>query len=142
MGGQVLIQGPIPSDLIAQETKEHQGEKHLGAHALFLGQVRADRADNLVVKGIEYSAYEAMVGQVVDEIRQSLKQNYPELDVVNIFHSVGRVGVGEISLLVFVSGAHRKQTLAACSDCVEEIKAKLPVWKKEVFTDGSYRWLE
>lgn len=61
---------------------------------------------------------------------------------MHVYHSLGRVAVGEISLFVFTSSKHRKAAIAACEETVERLKAELPVWGKEVFEDDSYQWKE
>ena len=135
-----LISGPINPDFAAKKISEHQGKTNIGAHSFFLGQVREDPQDNQLTTGIEYSAYEEMVSKVISDIKDSLFSKYDDLICAHIYHSTGLVKAGEISLLVLVSSGHRKQSFAALEDCVEQIKDKLPVWKKEIFSDGSHDW--
>lgn len=135
-----LITGPIGSDFISERISSHQSRTQIGAHSIFLGQVRADENEGRQTEGIEYSAYEEMIGKVVSEIKDNLFQKYDDLSCVHIWHSIGFVKVGEVSLFVFVSSGHRKQAFGAIEDCVEQIKKKLPVWKKEIFTNGTHLW--
>ena len=135
-----LISGPIGPEFIANKLSDHRSQDQIGAHAFFLGQVRADKNEGLQTQGIEYSAYEEMVGKVVSEIKNDLFSRFDDLICMHIWHSTGLVKVGEISLFVLVSSGHRKQSFAALEDCVEQIKKKLPVWKKEIFNDGSHHW--
>jgi len=135
-----LIDGPISSSFVSVEVEKHTSKTNIGAHAVFLGQVRADMADNKTVTGIEYSAYEAMIASTIQEIKDSLFAKFDDLICVHIFHSTGLVKVGENSLFVLVSSGHRKQAFRAIEDCVDQIKDKLPVWKKELFQDGSHKW--
>lgn len=137
-----LVEGPIPLSQINKELEQSPEDLSSGARALFIGQVRNDRMEGREVSGIEYSAYEEMVGLVVEEIRANLLGRFPDLTGIRILHSTGYVASGEISLLVMVSSGHRKQAFAALEQCVELIKEKLPVWKKELFTDGSGRWIQ
>jgi molybdopterin synthase catalytic subunit len=137
-----LVEGPIPLEQITRELEQSPEDLSSGARALFIGQVRNDRIEGREVSGIEYSAYEEMVGLVVEEIRSNLHGRFPDLTCIRILHSTGYVASGEISLLVMVSSGHRKQAFAALEQCVELIKEKLPVWKKELFTDGSGRWIQ
>jgi len=137
-----LISGPIKAEFVAEKLAEHQTKDRIGANAIFLGQIRADKKDGLVTEGIEYSAYEEMVGKVVAEIKDDLFARFDDLICLHIWHSTGLVKVGETSLLVLISSGHRKQSFAALEDCVEQIKSKLPVWKKELFNDGSHHWKE
>ena len=74
MTGKTLISGPISPEFVAEKLATHQDKTNIGAHAFFLGQVRADSADGKETTGIEYSAYEEMVSGVIKEI----KKNSPE----------------------------------------------------------------
>jgi molybdopterin synthase catalytic subunit len=137
-----LVDGPISSAFIATEIDKHQSKTQLGAHSIFIGTVRADMVDGKEVTGIEYSAYEEMISQSIAKIKDLLFDKYDDLSCVHIYHSTGLVKVGEHSLFVMVSSGHRKQAFAASQDCVELIKAQLPVWKKEQYEDGSSAWLK
>lgn len=137
-----LIEGPIPPSFVNRQLSDHQAKKTAGAHAFFIGQVRDDLVDGKTVAGIEYSAYEAMVEPVIGDIKNQLFDEFPDLICVHIHHSTGFVRSGEISLVVMVSSGHRKQAFAALEKCVELIKEKMPVWKKEFFTDGTSRWIQ
>ena len=136
-----LIEGPIPVAFINREISGHQTKTAAGAHALFLGQVRDDLVDGKRVTGIEYSAYEAMVEVAVQAIKDQLFEEFTDLICLHIHHSTGLVACGEISLAVMVSTGHRKQSFAVLEKCVELIKEKFPVWKKELFSDGTSRWV-
>ncbi|MBT3242699.1 MAG: molybdenum cofactor biosynthesis protein MoaE [Bacteroidetes bacterium] len=136
-----LIQGPLSSAFISG-ILDKADKKQVGAHAFFLGKIRADKVSDKRVVGIEYSAYDNLVTKAVQIITSSLLRKYDDLTDVQIYHSKGLVKVGEISLIVSVSCGHRKQAFAAMEDCVEQIKANLPVWKKELYDDQSHKWLE
>lgn len=136
-----LITGPIQAFFLAEELEKLQNEQNLGAHSIFVGTVRADQVDRKTVRGIEYSAYEDMIAQVVLDIKDQVHQQYPDVHHIRTFHSTGLVRVSENSLLVLVSAGHRKQAFTACAAVVELIKEKLPVWKKELYADGSHQWL-
>lgn len=135
----VFVQGAITPEFIANSIAKHQSKTQIGAHDIFLGQVRADVIDGKEVKAIDYSAYEAMANKKFHEIREATFGKY-ELSCMHIYHSVGRVEVGEICLFVFVSSPHRKEVFEALQYVVEEIKAQVPVFGKEVFEDESYQW--
>ena len=135
-----LLKGPIDPVFVSKKISEHQDKTSIGAHAFFLGQVRADKSGDRQTSGIEYSAYEEMIGKVVKEIKDALFAKYDDLICMHIYHSTGLVKIGEISLFVLVSSGHRKQSFAALEECVELIKEKLPVWKKEIFNDGTHHW--
>jgi len=137
-----LIEGPIPPEFIGRELAGHHSKTSAGAHAFFAGSVRNDLVNGKTVTGIEYSAYDAMVEPVVQSIKEEVFNKYPDLICLHLYHSTGLVKCGEISLLVMVSSGHRKQSFAALEKCVELIKEKLPVWKKEIFADGTSRWIQ
>jgi molybdopterin synthase catalytic subunit len=136
-----LIEGPITDAFLASEITSHHTQITTGALACFLGQVRNDLIDGKEVTGIEYSAYEAMVEPAAESIKNQLLEEFSDLKSLKIFHSTGEVPCGGISLLVMVSSGHRKQSFAALEKCVELIKEKLPIWKKEKFSDGTTRWV-
>ncbi|MCB9235259.1 MAG: molybdenum cofactor biosynthesis protein MoaE [Bacteroidia bacterium] len=136
-----LIQGPITPEKIADMLRSHQSKTQVGAHTFFMGQVRADEIDGKTVTAIEYSAFDEMADKVIAELREEAFAKY-DLSCLHIYHSVGTVKVGEISMVVMVSSAHRKPTFPSLEYLVEEIKAKVPIWKKEVFADGTHSWKE
>ncbi|QBA63137.1 molybdenum cofactor biosynthesis protein MoaE [Muriicola soli] len=135
----VFIKGAITPEFIANSIAKHQSKTGIGAHDIFLGQVRADVIEGKEVKAIDYSAYESMANQKFHEIREATFAKY-ELSCMHIYHSIGRVETGEICLFVFVSAPHRKIVFDALHFVVEEIKAEVPVFGKEVFDDESYQW--
>ncbi len=135
----VLISGPIKSNFIADSIEKHSKKTNIGAHDIFLGQVRADVIENKIVQAIEYSAYEEMAEDTFYEIREAMFKKY-DLICMHIYHSLGKIKVGEICLFVFVSAKHRKDAFDACSEIVEQIKINVPVFGKEVFEDESFVW--
>ena len=135
----VLIEGPITPEKIATSIAHHQVKTNIGAHDIFLGQVRADEIDGKQVKAIEYSAYEEMANKMFHELREAAFEKF-DLTCMHIYHSIGLVKAGEICLFVFTSSAHRKEAMDACRYLVEEIKAKVPVFGKEIFEDDSFQW--
>ncbi len=137
----IFTQGPIPAQKIADDIQKHATKTDIGAHNIFLGQVRADDKETGTVTGIEYTAYEEMALQKMHEIREMLFSKY-ELTCMHVHHSLGIVPVGEICLFVFVSSKHRKAAFDACEELVEAIKFTLPIWGKEILnTEGSV-WKE
>jgi molybdopterin synthase catalytic subunit len=135
----VFIQGPISAAFIGDSIAKHQSKTGIGAHNIFLGQVRADLIDGKEVVAIDYSAYEEMAEQSFYEIRESAFAKY-ELSCLHIYHSLGMVKSGEICLFVFVSAPRRKVVYEALQFLVEEIKEKTAVFGKEIFADESYSW--
>ncbi|WP_405246704.1 molybdenum cofactor biosynthesis protein MoaE [Cellulophaga sp. Asnod2-G02] len=135
----VFTQGAISSEFIAQSIAKHQSKTTIGAHNIFLGQVRADTIDEKVVAAIEYSAYEEMANKKFHEVREATFEKF-DLTCMHIYHSLGAVKAGEICLFVFVSSPRRKVVFKALEYVVEKIKAEVPVFGKEIFEDASYQW--
>lgn len=135
----IFVQGAIAPSFIADSIQKHSSKTDIGAHSIFLGQVRSDTIDGKKVAAIEYTAYEEMALQKMHEIREDMFAKYP-LTCMHVYHSLGKVAAGEISLFVFTSAEHRKAAIDACEESVERIKAELPVWGKELFEDETYQW--
>lgn len=135
----VFKEGAISSDFIAQSVAKHQSKTGIGAHNIFLGQVRADDREGKIVCGIEYTAYEEMANEKFHEIRESTFEKF-NLSCMHIYHSLGEVKRGEICLFVFVSSPRRKEVFRALEYIVEQIKADVPVFGKELFEDDTHQW--
>ena len=134
-----FVQGAISAEFIGNSITKHQSKTGIGAHNIFLGQVRADVIDGKTVAAIEYSAYEEMAEQSFHEIREAAFARF-ELSCMHIYHSLGLVKTGEICLFVFVSAPRRKVVFEALEYLVEEIKEKAAIFGKEIFEDESYTW--
>jgi molybdopterin synthase catalytic subunit len=135
----VFKDGAISSGFIGESIAKHQSKTSIGAHNIFLGQVRADKIDGKIISAIEYTAYEDMAKTKFHEIRESAFNKF-ELNCMHIYHSLGKVNVGEICLFVFVSSPRRKEVFKAIEFIVEEIKANVPVFGKEIFEDSTHQW--
>lgn len=135
----VFIQGAITPSFIANSIEKHQTKTTIGAHDIFLGQVRADEIDGKTVAAIDYTAYEEMANNKFDEIRERAFDKF-DLTCSHIYHSLGPVKAGEICLFVFVSSARRKEAMKALEYLVETIKAESPIFGKEVFEDETHQW--
>lgn len=134
-----FVDGPISPEKIANSIAHHQVKTNIGAHDIFLGQVRADEIDGKVIKGIDYSCHEEMAELKFNEIREAAFEKY-DLTCAHIYHSKGIVKTGELCLFVFTSSKHRKMAMDSCRFIVEEIKANVPVFGKEIFEDDSHQW--
>ena len=134
-----FMEGAITSSFIGDAILKHSTKKNIGAHSIFLGQVRNDKIDGQQVAAIEYTTYREMAEEQFHKIRVEAFERFP-LICMHIYHSLGRVEAGEISLFVFVSAAHRKDAISACEVIVERIKKEAPVWGKEIFTGENYQW--
>jgi len=135
----VFKEGAISSEFIGNSIAKHQTKTSIGAHNIFLGQVRADEIKGKVVSAIEYTAYEDMANQKFHEIRETTFEKF-DLTCMHIYHSLGSVKTGEICLFVFVSSPRRNVVFEALEYVVEEIKAKVPVFGKEIFEDETHQW--
>jgi len=134
-----FIQGAIAAEFIGVSIAKHQSKTSIGAHNIFLGQVRADEIEGNKVVAIDYSAYEEMAEESFYEIREAAFAKF-DLSCLHIYHSLGLVKVGEICLFVFVSAPRRKVTYEALEFLVEAIKEKAPIFGKEILEDESYTW--
>lgn len=135
----VFIEGAVTASFIGEAIHKHSSKKTIGAHSIFLGQVRNDQINGNEVAAIEYTTYRELAEEKFHEIREAMFEKYP-LTCLHIYHSLGRVNAGEISLFVFTSSAHRKEAIAACNEMVERIKNEVPVWGKELYAGDGYQW--
>lgn len=136
---QVFREGAINPQFICDSIARHSSKTEIGAHSIFLGQVRNDVIDSKKVIAIDYSAYNDMAEEIFHHIREDAFQKY-SLTCMHIYHSLGRVMTGEISLFVFTSAPHRAAAIEACTYIVERIKKEAPVWGREIFDDESFDW--
>jgi molybdopterin synthase catalytic subunit len=134
-----FIKGEIASQFIGESIAKHQSKKTIGAHQIFLGQVRADMIEGKEVVAIEYTAFDNLANKVFDEIREEAFLKF-DLVCMHIYHSLGLVESGQICLFVFVSSKHRKMAQQAVEYIVEEIKSRAPIFGKEIFVDQSSQW--
>jgi molybdopterin synthase catalytic subunit len=109
-----------------------------GAVATFVGTTR-NSSRGRDVRHLEYEAYAGMAERVMSELAADLERRY-ELCAVAIHHRVGRVGIGERSVVVAVSAPHRQDALAACAEAIDTLKQTVPLWKKE-FYEGGEQWI-
>jgi len=118
---------------------EHVQRPEAGAVALFYGIVRDNNLGRRVLY-LEYDAYPEMATKVMREIAEDIVESFGVVDVA-IQHRIGRLEIGETSLLVAVSSAHRREAFESCHELVDRFKEIVPVWKKEVF-EGGEEWVE
>jgi molybdopterin synthase catalytic subunit len=109
-----------------------------GAIATFTGTVR-NNARGRNVEYLEYEAYEGMAERMMAELAESLKAKY-DIREVAIHHRTGRVEIGQPSVVIAISGAHRGDALAACKEAIDTLKETVPLWKKEVY-EGGEEWI-
>ena len=126
--------------LTPEHYRESLADAAAGGYASFEGWVR-DHNEGRRVRHLEYEAYGPMAERGMRRIGTEIAERWPGVTGIAIAHRVGRVEIGETSVAVVVTAAHRGEALAACAHGIERLKASLPVWKKEVFADGS-EWRE
>ena len=110
-----------------------------GAVVTFLGTTRDTNEDRSVLH-LEYEAYRPMADNKLAEVADEMRRQWDVKDVA-IVHRLGRLEIGEISLIVAVASPHRKEAFAACQYSVDRIKQTVPIWKKEFFEGGEV-WIE
>ncbi len=122
-----------------QRVVEHVRKDESGAIALFYGVVRDNNMGRRVLY-LEYDAYPEMATKVMRQVAEEVQERWPVTDVA-IQHRTGRLEIGEASLLVAVSAAHRREAFEACHALVDRFKEVVPIWKKEVW-EGGEEWIE
>ncbi len=111
-----------------------------GAIVVMSGTVR-QQTDGKPVIYLEYQAYEPMAIAIFKQIGADIRQKWPDTNTIVIHHRVGRLKIGEISVLVAVGCPHRGESFAACRYAIDTLKHNAPIWKKEHFTNGSSNWV-
>lgn len=111
-----------------------------GAIALFYGVVR-NHSEGRDVERLEYEAHESMALRKMREVAEETKRRFPAVTEVGVWHRIGMLEIGETSLLVAVSSAHRQEAFEACHWAVDRVKEVVPVWKKEHWRGGA-AWVE
>ena len=129
-----LSDTPLSLDAAVAEVRDDGA----GAIATFVGTTRAHSRGRDVLH-LEYEAYEGMAEQVMATLAEELKGRH-ELSKVAIHHRIGRVDIGETSVVIAVSAPHRQAALAACSEAIDELKVTVPLWKKETYLGGE-EWI-
>lgn len=129
-----LSESPLdPGEALAEVASDEAG-----GIATFVGTTRR-RSRGRAVLHLEYEAYEGMAEQTMADLAADLKRRH-ELCEVAIHHRVGRVGIGETSVVIAVSAPHRAAALAAVSEAIDTLKVSVPLWKKEVY-EGGEEWI-
>jgi MoaE-MoaD fusion protein len=130
-----LVRGPICREEIVAALKAPED----GAVVVFDGIVRNHSAGRATLY-LEYEAYEPMAARKMREIGAAVKKKFP-VHRVAMVHRLGRLEIGETSVLVAVSSPHRRAAFDACRFAIDTLKRAVPIWKKEHFADGAV-WVE
>jgi molybdopterin synthase catalytic subunit/molybdopterin converting factor small subunit len=129
-----LTEEPIDANAVIREVSDERA----GGIATFIGTARIESRGR-TVHHLDYEAYGGMAEKVMEELAGELKRRY-DLCEVAITHRVGRVGIGELSVVIAVSAPHRADALAACKEAIDTLKESVPLWKKEVY-EGGEEWI-
>jgi molybdopterin synthase catalytic subunit len=129
-----LVDGPLDVGAVLREVEDPQA----GAVASFIGTVRSRSRERDVVH-LEYEAYEEMAEEMLRQLAAALTERH-RLCAAAIHHRLGRVEIGEASVVIAVSAPHRTAALDACREAIETLKATIPLWKKEVYAGGE-EWI-
>ncbi|NEO44580.1 MAG: molybdenum cofactor biosynthesis protein MoaE [Moorea sp. SIO4A3] len=111
-----------------------------GAVVMMSGTVR-NQTDGKPVVALEYQAYEPMALKVFSSIAAQIRASWSDVNRVVIHHRIGRLTIGEISVLVAIGCPHRSEAFAACKYAIDTLKHNAPIWKKEHWDDGSSTWV-
>jgi len=127
-----VITEPLSADALADAVSVPDA----GGIALFLGVVRDHTAGRRVV-ALEYEAHAPMAEAKMKEIGDEVRRRWPGVRQVTLLHRVGRLRVGEASVGIAVSAAHRREAFEACQFAIDRLKETVPIWKREIFEDGA-----
>ncbi len=131
-----LTRSPISVERLLAEV----ASRERGGTCLFLGTVR-NGPEEARVTAIEYSAYDEMVEAELARILSEARERWPEARVA-VRHRFGTIPVGEASIAIVAAAPHRVQSFEACRYVIEEVKRRVPIWKKEQRADGSEVWVD
>jgi molybdopterin synthase catalytic subunit len=133
-GAFILTEEPLSLDTVVSEVATEEA----GAIATFSGTARR-HSRGRTVRYLEYEGYEGMAEEMMARLAAGLEERY-DLHGIAIHHRVGRVELGEPSVVIAVSASHRADALSACKDAIDILKTDVPLWKKEVY-DGGEEWI-
>lgn len=131
----LITHDPLDHAALTERVRSNQA----GAVCTFLGTVREMTGDRQT-RMLEYEAYAGMAEKALADLEAQARSRWPILDVA-IAHRLGPMDLGEISVVVAVSCPHRHQAFDACRWLIDTLKDVVPIWKKEVWADGSEEWV-
>lgn len=126
---------PLSIETVLSAVKDPEA----GGNVLFIGSVRS-QTEGKTVTTLEYEAYQEMAIKQFEYIEQEIKDKW-EIKHITVIHRLGKLCVGEISIIIAVSAPHRDDAFQACRYAIEGIKKDVPIWKKEYLEDGAV-WVE
>jgi len=139
-GGSDRSSAWVTEDVVSEEDVRPLVETSAsGAVVIFLGVVR-NHAEGKAVEALTYEAYPPMAEKKMLEVAEEAHGRWP-LHRVAVAHRIGHLGIGDASIAIGVSSAHRKEAFAACEYVMDRIKEDVPIWKKEHWADGPAHWV-
>ena len=131
-----IVERPIDSCALLEEVAQHRN----GATVLFVGTVR-DINDGSAVSALDYTAYSAMAERELEVIVSEAAERWQTPDIV-VEHRIGSLELGDASVAIAAAAPHRGEAFEACRYVIEELKKRLPIWKREHYVDGSAEWIQ
>ncbi|XP_072227628.1 molybdopterin synthase catalytic subunit isoform X2 [Leuresthes tenuis] len=128
--------------LSVQEVVDTVSSSSCGAVSVFMGTTREDEVDGRKVVGLEYEAYEPMAQSEFSRLCADIRARWPAVLHICVHHRLGWVKVGEASVVMAISSPHRHDGQEAVQHCISQLKAAVPIWKKEVYDTQEASWKE
>jgi molybdopterin synthase catalytic subunit len=129
-----LTASPIDIQTVIDSVRSSEA----GAVDVFIGTTR-NQSEGRAVVGLEYEAFESMALKVMGEISDAVRARWSVREI-SIVHRTGSVEIGQASVVIAVSSVHRKEAFEACRFIIDTLKREAPIWKRELFADGSEGW--
>jgi molybdopterin converting factor subunit 1 len=133
-GAAKIVTGLRDRAPMVEEALAEAADPGAGGTVVFLGTVR-DQSDTGSVERLEYTAYAEMAELVLRRVAEEAAERWPLVAVV-VLHAVGDLVVGDTTVIVACSGAHRSEAFDACRYVIDEVKRRVPIWKKEIGPEG------
>jgi molybdopterin synthase catalytic subunit len=134
-----LIAQVVDAPLSIAEHEDAVADKRAGAVVSFCGVVR-DHDGGRSVTELEYVGHPSATEVIAEIAREFAARD--DVHAVAVSHRVGLLAIGDVALACAVSASHRGQAFTACAELVDEVKKRLPIWKRQVFTDGAEEWVD
>lgn len=139
--GPAVVTGLVTPPIDVEGTLARIAAPEAGATALFLGTVRDHAPGVAGVVQLQYSAYEAMAARELAAIAEEMLTAHPQVTGIAALHATGDLSIGAHTVLIAASSAHREAAFDACRATLEAVKERVPVFKREITTDGIARWV-
>ncbi|XP_026153426.1 molybdopterin synthase catalytic subunit [Mastacembelus armatus] len=128
--------------LSIQEVVDTVSSTSCGALSVFIGTTREDEVEGRKVIGLEYEAYESMAQSQFSRLCADIRDHWPSVIHICVHHRLGWVKVGDASVVMAISSPHRRDSQEAIQHCITQLKANIPIWKKEVYDTQEASWRE